>query len=318
MKSINEISEQISRWLESLDPAEQSDVEQVWEDTKHSDPADKITLSDKEKAASLAHIKRELNLDEASKTDNHNNESGTSFFSQRWLAIAAALAIAALTSYLFIPVERTAPLGEQLTVTLPDQSTVTLNSGSELRYNRLFGYTNRNAELNGEAFFEVKSSGQPFVVETFNASVRVLGTKFNLRSWAADPGAETTVTLTEGKLTLESIDSESEAVMLTPGEQSSVKGDDTVPTLPSPSEVDQVLSWIEGRLAFENRPIGQIFNEIERRYNVDIDVESNAILNDSLTIYYSNRINAEEAIKDICLSKGVTYRRINNGFVIEQ
>ncbi|MDZ7694516.1 MAG: DUF4974 domain-containing protein [Balneolaceae bacterium] len=144
-----------------------------------------------------------------------------------------------------------------------------------------------------------------------------MGTKLNLRSWASDPGAETFVALTEGKLSLQPLKAPAKSVVLNPGESSSVQGDSTTPASPSVSPVGQTLLWMEGRLSFQNRPIGQIIRELERRYNLSIKVETTEILSDSLTIYYSNRIEAEQAIKDICLSKGVTYRQTNNGFVIE-
>ncbi|MDZ7694515.1 MAG: FecR family protein [Balneolaceae bacterium] len=177
MKNLNDISKQLGTWLKNLDPEERSGVEEVWQKTGQSDPAEKISLSTEEKQSALADIKGELKL-EKEQTPHGNKKTeqeDSSPIAWRWLAMAAALLIAAATSYLFIPREHTAPYGEQVTVKLPDNSTVTLNSGSSLTYNRLFGYFHRNAELNGEAFFEVETGEEPFVVTTFNATVQVWG-----------------------------------------------------------------------------------------------------------------------------------------------
>jgi transmembrane sensor len=184
-------------------------------------------------------------------------------------------------------------------------------------YNRLYGVTNRNTTLEGEAFFEVEPGEVPFTVETFNAEIQVLGTKFNVRSWGTEPGSETTVTLTEGKLSFQSLTAPGNAVTLKPGEQSSLSLNQSAPTEPDKTSLENTLSWMEKRFTFENRPLYQIIPELERRFNITIDVQADRIMNDSLTIYYSNQVKAEEIIKDICLSQGVTYRAMNNGFVIE-
>ncbi|HNV52472.1 MAG TPA: FecR family protein, partial [Tenuifilaceae bacterium] len=67
--------------------------------------------------------------------------------------------------------------------TLPDGTTIYLAQNSTITYAKRFVGKSRNVKLEGEAFFDVaKDPEKPFVIETKAASVKVLGTSFNLKS----------------------------------------------------------------------------------------------------------------------------------------
>ena len=87
----------------------------------------------------------------------------------------------------------------EYTLTLSDGTRVYLNAESRLKYPVVFRGTERVVELSGEAYFKVsKDALRPFVVKMNGVNVRVLGTSFNVRSYA-DEGQVVT-TLVEGKV----------------------------------------------------------------------------------------------------------------------
>lgn len=89
------------------------------------------------------------------------------------------------------------PDGAKSKITFPDGSIVWLNAGSKVKYDSNFAKASRKVELTGEGYFEVsKNKELPFVVSTGKLSVKVLGTKFNLKSYEED--SELKVTLKEG------------------------------------------------------------------------------------------------------------------------
>lgn len=89
--------------------------------------------------------------------------------------------------------------GMEYTLTLSDGTRVYLNAESRLKYPVVFRGTERVVELSGEAYFKVsKDALRPFVVKMNGVNVRVLGTSFNVRSYA-DEGQVVT-TLVEGKV----------------------------------------------------------------------------------------------------------------------
>ncbi len=89
---------------------------------------------------------------------------------------------------------------ENQIILLQDGSEVQLFPGAKLGYSKSFkGQEERAVSLSGAAHFDVSSNpDQPFIIETNNTQVKVLGTQFILAE--ADNLQETTVTVEEGKV----------------------------------------------------------------------------------------------------------------------
>lgn len=84
--------------------------------------------------------------------------------------------------------------GNRSKIILPDGSTVWLNAGSKLEYDKSFGNIIREVHLDGEAYFDVvKNPQKPFIVKTSAANIKVLGTTFNVRSYPDDKKIETSL-----------------------------------------------------------------------------------------------------------------------------
>jgi transmembrane sensor len=113
------------------------------------------------------------------------------------------------------PNEITAPKNGISKIQLPDGSRVWLNMGSKLTYSNDFGTNQRKVSLVGEAFFDVvKDSERPFVVTTPTISIRVLGTKFNVRSYNNDKTSE--AALIRGKIELTILKNPEKKIILSP------------------------------------------------------------------------------------------------------
>ena len=317
MNSDNTSGNWLKQFLEKLGPQERKEAEQIWEESKKTDESQDITVSEQEKRDIFSNIASQtgINIDTQS-TDTQPED--IKILTWKWVAAAAVILIAAGISYLTIPVEYSAPYGEMESVILPDNSQITLNSGSTITYNRLYSYLDRDVSLQGEAFFEVKKGELSFVVHTSNASVKVLGTSFNVRSWQDDPQLQTSVTLSEGSLAFYPSGQPEKSVTLNPGETSSIFKESGTPTEPLEVSRDRALAWLDNHFAFEAMPFVQIIREIERRFDLNIRVQPKDVLFDTLTIYYNKKVNAEQIIRDISQSKGLSYRKVNGGYVIEE
>ena len=170
----------------------------------------------------------------------------------RWTMRAAAcllLPVAALAFYLYGEAQRPgewfeayAPYGKTLRVVLPDGSEVVINSGSKLIYPDRFGPDRRQVFLAGEGYATIaKDPGRPFVMSAGEVDVRVLGTKFNLKSYAED--SEVEVTLVEGSVEMETkLGGDDRIVRLRPGEL--VKLDKRTG---STETFDEIVAYLEKR-----------------------------------------------------------------------
>ncbi len=169
--------------------------------------------------------------------------------------------------------------GEKARVTFSDGTQVTLNAASSLNFPREFRDSRRVVYLEGEAYFKVAPNSEfPFVVHAQDVDIKVLGTEFNVRSRVQDPGVE--VIVRQGKVSVETPGSVLEgdrSVILTAGLQTSVKWGQT-PMAPWEVDVKNKLVWLNGGLHFENTPFESVIRDLERRFNVQIRVQDEELL----------------------------------------
>ena len=147
------------------------------------------------------------------------------------------------------------PRGGEYTLVLADGTTVYLNAESEVR----------KVYLDGEGYFDVRrNEKQPFIVEVKQVEVRVLGTSFGIRAYAKEENVLTT--LVEGRVNVEA---GGKQVELSPGQQADFsRGNDRLTV--TKVDVEQYVSWKDGRLVFDNKPLEFILEELGRWYSFDV------------------------------------------------
>jgi ferric-dicitrate binding protein FerR (iron transport regulator) len=238
------------------------------------------------------------------------------------VAASVLLLIAAGALFWRQPATITASAGEHVVATLPDGSTVELNSGTTLSYPRRFSTwllvpaDHRVVRLQGEAFFDVKPAARPFIVETFNARIEVLGTQFNVRARADHDTGETQVTLAKGRVRIQAAERPADAVTLAEAGQTSRVQASSTPTPSRAVGIDRALAWRQQGFAVSDWPLPAILAELERRYDLRITVRGTVVHGDSMTLYYPRHTEAETIIHDIAVAKGLAYRATSRGFEI--
>ncbi len=179
-------------------------------------------------------------------------------------------------------------------IILPDGSKVFLNSESVIKISNAFNQSNREVTLEGEAFFEVqKNKSKPFLVNTeSNLQIRVLGTSFNVKSYKTDQIIETT--LVSGKVELLQKNKSQAVIALSPNQKASYN------KLEDKLNVDivstgEITSWRSGVLIFDNEPVQNVINNLERWYDVKIQIEDREIK----TYTFSGKVNREKNIEEV-------------------
>lgn len=156
------------------------------------------------------------------------------------------------------------PRGGEYSLVLADGTRVWLNAESTLRFSYPFDSL-RTVYLDGEAYFEVAhNAAKPFEVKTEENTLRVLGTKFNVRAYKEQPYQ---VTLLEGKVQISNgIDTE----ILVPNKQlnqpSEAKTYEVIPV-----NAKLYSAWTKGVFEFNNASLRDIMCQLERWYNVEVD-----------------------------------------------
>jgi len=181
------------------------------------------------------------------------------------------------------------PRGSQYKIILPDGTRVWLNAASSLRYPLVFSGKTREVDLDGEGYFEVyKNKNMPFLVNSGNQIVEVLGTHFNISSYANDPAIATT--LLEGKVVVKR---GKDKQVLNPGEQVLNLPDRplSVNVLPDAAEK---IAWKNGSFVFNHENLQSIMNRISRWYDVEVDYKGNFDQK-----FYSGTISKYESVTDV-------------------
>ncbi|WP_158286630.1 FecR family protein [Chitinophaga sp. S165] len=162
----------------------------------------------------------------------------------------------------------TTPRGGQYRLTLSDGTIVWLNAASSLRYPVVFAGPTRHVELTGEAYFEVKPDElKPFIVKTAASQVKVLGTAFNLNTYADEPDQR--ITLVHGSV---EISRDNARQRLKPGEQAQINNAGQIHVMAA-SDIESVTAWKEGSFVFRDSPIGPLLRQLARWYNINITIE---------------------------------------------
>jgi transmembrane sensor len=165
-------------------------------------------------------------------------------------------------------VEIKTPAWTRAKFSLPDGTTGWLNSNSSVKYKGNF-YTDRQVILTGEVFFDVfKDKKRPFIVNTREINVKVLGTKFNIASYENENNVE--VILKEGELLFNDKE-RNKSYTMKPNDMvvyDKTVRDFSINVVPS----QKYMSWTEGKLEFRNDPLDVIARRLERWYNVDVEI----------------------------------------------
>lgn len=183
--------------------------------------------------------------------------------------------------------EITSPPGIRSQVVLPDGSKVWLNAESTIKFNVPFSKESRDVDLLGEAFFDVtKNPDQPFVVQSGNIKVKVLGTRFNCKAFAEDQQIE--VILEEGRIALNSqTTSGSKEEILIPGDHAVIERESGATTINN-ENINKYIAWHTGKLVFDNTPMNEVAQLLERWYGVEVTVQDQEIMNYRFTTTFEN------------------------------
>ena len=162
------------------------------------------------------------------------------------------------------------PRAGEFSLVLVDGTKVWMNAESKLRFPVKFKGKERRVVLEeGEAYFEVtKQNGQlPFIVETQDMEVKVLGTRFDVNVSRLDGVLE--ATLLEGKVAVRgrALGGEKNWIMLNPDEQARVEnGNVHVRSVDAKGSI----AWMDGLFRFERECLEEIAAQLERWYDIQV------------------------------------------------
>lgn len=194
---------------------------------------------------------------------------------------------------------------------LPDGTTVWLNSNSTLTYPTRFNSKVREVKLEGEGFFDVKKTGQKFIVDARGVSIEVLGTRFDVVAYPSC--SEIKATLVSGKIRMAYEDKAgvSRAINVNPGERYSYNCESDHLEC---RKVDTacLTSWKDGKIWLNNTPLADALEAIGNRYNVEFLVRNEELYKNRYSGVFTDQ-RLDVVIKHFCKTTNIHFEVLSDG-----
>jgi transmembrane sensor len=171
---------------------------------------------------------------------------------------------------------------QRVNLLLSDGTGVSLSVESRLRIPDKFAADKREVNLVGEARFDVAHSPRrPFIIRSGEVTVEVLGTDFGVRAYENEDRID--VVVKSGSVAVERFgDGDPERLILSPGQLVTVRR--SQPSMQTRwVNPDDYLSWMSGRMKFYETPFVEVIRQLERWYDIEVEVRHSAINDFSLT-----------------------------------
>lgn len=194
--------------------------------------------------------------------------------------------------------------------TLADGSVIYLAGNSTFAFPVKFEPATRNVALKGEAFFDVSPNpAKPFIIETDEAFIEVLGTAFNVKT---ANGSDFELLVDRGKIKVTMKNNPSESELVAAGEKL-VLSKNTF--LKSKRENGLRVGWFTKNMKFKDETLQDIINVINRNFNTTFVVANSGIGNRRLTVTFNNE-PAATMTELICLTLNLKSRNANGYTVL--
>src|SRR5690625_3927738 len=204
------------------------------------------------------------------------------------------------------PISDTAGDNQQRALTLSDGTKIRLNSNAQIWIPEDFNRSTREVTLEGEAFFEVSDDDEkPFVVHTDRATIKDLGTAFNVR--AVPDNQNVQVAVTNGKVSVWSDrQTEDKATELIEGQLGHLDLQEGTLQIEQ-FGVNNYLSWMNGRLKYNGARLDQVSRQLSRMFDVSFTYSNHSLKNLTVDADFERK-SLRKVLHVIAMTLHIDYR----------
>lgn len=213
-------------------------------------------------------------------------------------------------------IEQTVVIAENNTqqIILADGTDVSINGGTTFMYPQQFKGQTRTVKLDGEAFFKVtRNKDVPFVIETNDLVVKVLGTSFNVKSYKGMNVAEVIVESGSVEVSLEG--NREKRVVLSAGEKA-LFNRETQSLISMMNEDENYNAWSTRLIQFKETPMAEVVKVLEEVYKIEISVSDSMILEENVLTATFNQYALEHVLEIVCSTFNLEYAQQGNASYI--
>lgn len=233
------------------------------------------------------------------------------------MQIAAAVALAVVLVYSFFGI-----LGESSTevvaskhveeTIMNDNSVIALKKDSKLVYSETYNKNNRKVRLEGQGFFDVQPNKElPFVVETENLTVTVLGTSFAVKDDLNDSLLQVSV-----KTGTVKVEFQEQTYILKAGKQIELnKAQPQNEAMVTNLNVNNI-AWQTKKLVFEKNDLAYVVEKLNDTYEASFELKSDNTADCFVTATFDN-VALQSVLSVLESTIDISITQIGNKVVIE-
>ncbi len=220
-------------------------------------------------------------------------------------------------------VETSNPTTEPLRLRLGDESEVILSPNSRLSYPAQFADSARIVYLTGEASFAVERQERPFLVVTGEMITKVLGTRFVVRAFDADP--KYSVQVISGKVAVSRAEPnrvtgsrEVNGLILTANQAAIFEKNIrqlSKTLVANPLLIQEKISNTDKEFRYDETPLPTILAELEHRYGIPIQFDQSSLQNCRITATLTNE-TLYEKLDILCKTGSASYEIVDGQIVV--
>ncbi len=228
---------------------------------------------------------------------------------RRWKVAAAVLILlgGALVFYLLFPRTTATTYSKMIRSeesvvndTLRDSTIISLFRHSRLSVQDQFAVTGREVKLEGESYFSVKRlSDLPFIIHTGGIKIIVLGTTFNVKNYPE----KVTVSVRNGVVKMQK---DSAGIVVRTGSTGTFYKTDNRFVLHTDSLNLNIFSYTTGALYFNNTPMKEVKEVLERAYNIKVLFKDKSLTNLRINTHFKKK-PLDYVLRVISASLGIQY-----------
>ncbi|TRX66477.1 FecR family protein [Carboxylicivirga sp. M1479] len=250
--------------------------------------------------------------------DNQITTKNNKFKLRLYTSVAASI-IVIVASYLFLNIvseykQTTITTSQAIEqITLPDGTSVDLNFGSSITYPKNFSKEKRLVKLSGEAFFDVKrDESKPFVIETEDLNIQVLGTSFNVKAYSGSTKSE--VVVASGKVRVDAKNN-TENYVLEAGDAASYSSSSNTLAVHKVSSLNY-KAWKTKEIEFNNTHLNEVIKTIEQTYHITIVLDKEVLTKEKQLNATFSQHSLDHVLESVCQTFNFSYSKDKGTYYI--
>jgi transmembrane sensor len=200
---------------------------------------------------------------------------------------------------------------------LPDGSTVWLRADAAITYPAAFEANRRLVSFEGEGFFDVKSDkNRPFIIQSGEMQVEVLGTRFNVKAPPREMIYEVSVVSGSVAVSAPNREAATQKVVLAPKQQAIFEIQNkrlTSNTIPAEAKKE---IYEPVTILFEGTPLEHVTEQLSRRFDVRVHLVNPAMKTCRLTADFEQQ-PLPAILEMLCATLDATYTMAGKTILIE-